>query len=447
MRVCCIVILVFLGGLGAGCSKKEARPVVVTDAVINRWVMDRMRVFYYWNSSLPAAPDYNQEPNGFFDGLKNRSDRFSRIYYKKDPQGVSGTLMNNFGFDVTGVETPAGFLAAVALVVPGSDAEARGLARGQHITAINGEGLNAGNISSVVEGALTGGSIRLQMKTGEVVTVAGAHVAEPVVYRSALLTDGGHKAGYLLLGPFDFSGAYDLIDACAYFKSQQVGDLIVDLRYSPGGSVPLSALLTALLAPVTGDQLYTIFKGNEHAGVISSSFRNELAKQPAGYSFDMQGLLPYQLKLPVVYILTSGQTASAAELVINNLKPYVKVVQVGATTLGKDMASLAITDERQPPVVTDVTLFPMVFKLYNAMGKGDYAQGLVPDHTVIETDALPLKPIGSLDDPLVGKAMGLITGRVVNSQGGAGLRAGGVNKVIYESRRSVAASWDMIYTP
>src|SRR3954470_24895464 len=102
MRHCWIVISIFLCHLLSGCSKKDAAgPQEVTDVSINKWVLDRMRVYYYWNASLPSAPNYSLEPNVFFDGLKNASDRFSRMYYEKNPQGLNGTLINNFGFDVT----------------------------------------------------------------------------------------------------------------------------------------------------------------------------------------------------------------------------------------------------------------------------------------------------------------------------------------------------------
>ena len=452
MRQYYIIILLCSLQLMPGCSKKDlAGPQNVTDQSINKWLLNRMEVYYYWNTSLPHNPSFDQEPNVFFNQLKNASDRFSRLYYKKNPQGFDGTLINNFGFDLIAVETSTGFSVSIALVVPGSTAETSGLVRGQYLSGINGQTLTQDNIQSVTESALRQQSIVLQMKQGGTITLPSAYIGEPVVYQQSVIPTGDHKTGYLVIGPFDYFGVYDILNACQYFKAQQIDNLIIDLRYSPGGSVPFSALLTALFAPVKGDQLYTVFKGNANAKTIESTFQNELAKQPEGYSFTMASLLPYQLSLASLYILTTRQTASAAELITNNLKPYVRVTQIGDRTLGKDMASLAIEDERQPPIMTDITIYPMVFKLYNAQGNGDYAQGLIPNYSVYETDNLPLKPLGSTEDPLIRKAMEIITGRVTNRQGitnGSLLNPTGIsNRIIFESRSILSKGSDLIFVP
>lgn len=99
--------------------------------------------------------------------------------------------------------------------------------------------------------------------------------------------------------------------------------------------------------------------------------------------------------------MTGSHTASAAELLINSLRPYLTVIQSGQQTLGKDMASFVIKDYRNPQLVPKWEIYPMIFKLYNAAGKGDYSNGLIPDQTADELSALPLKPFGDISDPLI----------------------------------------------
>src|SRR5690606_25817068 len=50
------------------------------------------------------------------------------------------------------------------------------------------------------------------------------------------------------------------------------------------------------------------------------------------------------LNLHQVHILTSPSTASASELVINGLRPYINVIQIGETTTGKNVGSITLYD-------------------------------------------------------------------------------------------------------
>jgi C-terminal processing protease CtpA/Prc len=113
-----------------------------------------------------------------------------------------------------------------------------------------------------------------------------------------------------------------------------------------------------------------------------------------------------RLSLEKIIVLTTAATASSAELLINALKPYISVIQIGQNTIGKDMASFAIADERKPALI-NLVLHPLVFKLYNARGDGDYSGGLVPDHQANEFAALPLKQFGDPADPLLNEALKL----------------------------------------
>src|SRR5690606_1997336 len=107
-------------------------------------------------------------------------------------------------------------------------------------------------------------------------------------------------------------------------------------------------------------------------------------------------------------------SASASELVIHNLAPYMEVIHIGETTIGKNEGSFTIEDERDPQVV-DWAIQPIVVKLADKNGNGDYDTGLIPDSEIDEFDTLPLLPLGDKGDPLIAKALGLIDPTEVRS--------------------------------
>ena len=82
------------------------------------------------------------------------------------------------------------------------------------------------------------------------------------------------------------------------------------------------------------------------------------------------------LNLNTLYVLTSSQTASASEMVINCLAPYMDVVIIGGTTVGKNVGSRNFSS---PELM--ITMNPIVCKIYNSEGKSDYESGFQPAYS------------------------------------------------------------------
>lgn len=420
--------------MSASCSKKDKWGAgdEKGQAAINRWVISQMQTYYYWNNHLPVNLDYDQDPIAFFNAIKFKDDRFSYIYYKKKYSLLSGTLMNTFGLELEGIEADHIFKTQVLLVVPGSNAAALGLARGMFVKAINGVVLTAANVGNVVADAITQKTLSVILDNNETLNIPAAYIAEPVVYKTAVFNTTAGDVGYLFMNSFEYQGVHDILNVFRAFKEQNIRNLIIDLRYNIGGSVPFSALVSALIAPVQEEQTYVIYKGNATAGTIVSSFENEIGKQPQGYNFTLGQLTSYRPNLQRVYALTSRLTMSAAELMINNLKPYVQVVQIGERTFGKDMASLELKNDK----ITGLSVYPLCFKLFNAGNKGNYSNGLQPDYLVQESAKLPLLPIGDKNDLLIRQCISLIEG---NGQQQVQLSGSGMpSRVLswYQSRAS-----------
>ena len=212
---------------------------------------------------------------------------------------------------------------------------------------------------------------------------------------------------------FDVKALPKLKEVFAGFRAQQVSELVLDMRYNTGGEVSVAAALAAMITRAAEGDVFLEYRGNANAGVQRHGFGNEIGKlfTPVNYS-QYAGL---RLNINRIFILTGRHTASAAELLVNNLSPYISTIRIGEPTLGKDMAEFEIKDYRSPKLVADWTLWPLVFKVYNSAGKGDYAAGLPPDIAADELSILPLKELGDPDETLSRLAVAQITGIAVTS--------------------------------
>jgi carboxyl-terminal processing protease len=249
------------------------------------------------------------------------------------------------------------------------------------------------------------------------------------VYTTQVWERNGKKIGYIFLNNFDIKALPKLKEVFASFQSQQVSELILDMRYNTGGEVSVAAALAAMITRATEETIFLEYRGNANAGVQRHSFGNEISKlfTPVNYS-QYSGL---RLNINRLFILTGKHTASAAELLANNLPPHITTIRIGEPTLGKDMAEFEIKDYRDPNLVQNWVLWPLVFKVYNSAGKGDYSAGLPPDIAADELSRLPLKELGDPNETLTRLAIGQITGIAVTSRT---LSLNEIPKKLYDSR-------------
>ena len=129
------------------------------------------------------------------------------------------------------------------------------------------------------------------------------------------------------------------------------------------------------------------------------------------------------LNLSKVYILATGSSASASELVINGLAPYVDVVHIGENTRGKNEFSITMVDDRENSYIwtraraeqnkinpdNQWAIQPLVGRNENADGFYDYTSGLAPD-IALQEDLANLGAWGDQNEPLLARAIQEITG-------------------------------------
>lgn len=378
---------------------------------VNVWVQDSMKRYYYWADQMPAKPDYRLPVKDFFKSLLSPQDRFSFIVNTADVSSYPRSIRNMYGFDYTVIQQSNGnVITVVKLVLKNSPAFNAGLERGMIITKINGTSVTAANAEATASSMkeltildLTVGSWKNDSVADEkeIKIYYGFSMEQPLL--SKIFDKNGKKTGYLYIYDFPDGMTSSLYQKFAEFKGAGVQELILDLRYNYGGSVSSAAALCSLIpSGITSASPFIIFKGNKNGGEVKRTFAQQIAYDPK--ALDFTTLRANALELGKVYILTSNSTASAAEIIINNLKPYIQVIQIGDVTLGKDMAGFTVEDKRKPRKIS-WQIHPVIYKVFNAGGAGEYHDGISPQIAVSEYSDLPLLPLGDPGETLISTAL------------------------------------------
>ena len=233
-------------------------------------------------------------------------------------------------------------------------------------------------------------------------------IKNPVHHYSTLDYSGG-KIGYLMYNQFVSNYDDYLKTIFSEFKSNSVDELILDLRYNPGGSINSAIVLASL---ITGQFENEIFNTEQWNNDIQDYWINNNPE----YLINRFTTFQSSLNLSRVFILTTRSSASASELIINCLKPYINVVQIGTTTYGKYQASVTLYDSenfsnQNVNPSHNYALQPLVLKTLNVNGVTDYYNGINPDYE-FEERAFNMGQVGNLNEPMLNFTLGIIDSRI-----------------------------------
>jgi carboxyl-terminal processing protease len=438
-----LIVFLFSAYLFQSCQDEDdvAAP---TNLEVNDFIWKGLNLYYLWQADVPDLSDNkfaNQaELNGFLSGYSKPESLFESLLYKPESlfptdavdrfswivddylelEGqLQGTTNNNgveFGLSrkTSGSSELFGW---VQYIIPNSDASTKNIKRGDIFYGVNGTQLTISNYQALLFGSNNDYTLNMADINGGAFTPNGKTVAltktildENPILVNKVIVSGSHKIGYLMYNAFYPNYDTKLNEAFGTLKSQGITDLVLDLRYNRGGSIQTS---TRLASMITGEFTGKVFAKEQWNAKIESYFAANDPESLKNLFTDKIGTTPINsVKMTKVYILTSASTASASELVINGLKPYMTVVQIGDITTGKNVGSVTLYDsptfgkENRNPKHR-YAMQPLVLKIVNGAGFGDYQNGLKPDFSLKETIST-LDVLGSTTEPLLSLAIGKI---------------------------------------
>jgi carboxyl-terminal processing protease len=392
---------------------------------VNNWILDNMEFAYLWNTEIPAKPDKTQAPDDFFYSLLSDKDRFSWIQnnYIELLNSLSGVNMEA-GYEFVLYRESASnenVIAQVVYIKTGSPAEATDLKRGDVITHINGAQMTLTNYQSLLGQISNNHTITYNrynfetesFETKPQLSLTVVEFAENPNFMYTVINLEGRKVGYYVYnffaeGPNQTSTQYntEMNNIFAYFKSQGITDLVLDLRYNSGGSESSAIKLASLIGKnVTENDLFARWDYNDElTDYIIGRYGQSFFLR---YFTNEANNIGNQLNGGRLYVLTRNRTASASELIINGLKPYMDVFVVGDTTLGKNVGSISIYEEND--VRNKWGMQPIVVKSYNKLNQSDYANGFLPN-IPDDDNNLVILPLGDENENLLSLALAEITG-------------------------------------
>lgn len=335
---------------------------------------------------LTAIRQYSTET-----GFSAPVDRWSFAMKQTDWNKISSGISGDFGLNV--------FFRAegdlrVKQVEKESPAGRAGIRRGWRITAINGNtDITTANTSFIVQNIYQASSASITFQKPDnstsVISLSAATYKEGPVILDSIYTINAKKIGYFAFNSFlgDTTEIYsEFAKVFNGFAAANISDVIIDLRYNGGGYVTMSQKLANWLAPASANGQV----------MMKQQFNDKYTQYNEQENFLKLG----SLNLNRIFFIVSNSTASASELLINNLKPYMDVQLVGpAKTYGKPVGFFPIP-------VGDWYIFPVSFKSTNKNGEGSYYNGL-PLNSMV-ADGLD-KDWGDVNESSLQSALGFIT--------------------------------------
>jgi len=200
---------------------------------------------------------------------------------------------------------------------------------------------------------------------------------QTVLY-SSVFEEGNDTIGYFVFTSFIDTSFDELQALFENFRNRGVNKLVIDLRYNGGGAIWIA---DALASWVFGD----------NRGEVFAEIRYNAQNQDKNYSYAMVSMNEGLNGLDEVVVITSGETCSASEMLINGLKPFLPVTTVGGTTCGKPVGM-------SPKRICDKMLLAVNFAVYNADGEGDYFDGITAQCPAQDDPSLPF---GDNGDPML----------------------------------------------
>ncbi|MDT0551904.1 S41 family peptidase [Urechidicola vernalis] len=416
----------------------EPDPVATVDLEIENFIWKGLNLYYLWQQDVPDLSDtkfttqieldaylapYDGKHEELFENLLHNEDEFSWIvddYNVLDQQlrgGVSSTTGMDIRLSYIDSNSP-NLVAFVRYILPNSAADDKNIKRGDFFQKVDGQQLTINNYFALLFESesytieLTDYNNGVFTNTGTEILLIKEELAENPVHIVKTIDNGSDKVGYIMYNQFLSTYDSDLNTAFGTLKAEGVSDLVLDLRYNSGGQVSSAINLSSMITGQFENEVFSVQRWNDK---VNDYFTAEYGSDYFTYFFSNSmesGEAINNLNMNKVIILTSSSTASSSELVINGLDPYIEVILIGDTTVGKTWGSLTLYDSPDYTNKDDINpnhtwaMQPLVVETQNSVGYNNKT-GFIPDYELLEY-ASNLGVLGDPNEPLLSKALEIL---------------------------------------
>jgi len=357
----------------------QTRPASCNVTDQNLFVRSQLLNLYLWRIPLVVDPARFESPQGYLDAVR-RLPNDARFSYVTSAAASTAFYSDSqfIGFGFSSREEPGAVV--ILQVFPDSPAAEAGLERGVRVEEIDGRSVAAlaasGELAGVWGPSVEGVSVTVVFRAPDGrsrrATMVKRPVTIPTVSHTGVFTADSRRIGYLHFRNFVRPSVAALDEAFAGFAQAGIQELILDLRYNGGGLVDVAQQLGGLIGgSLTQGQVFATSVHNANNTSLDKTLRFATT---AG------------LTLSRLTVIATQATASASELIINGLRPFMPVAVIGDRTYGKPVGQYLIE-------FCDKVLAPVSFSMVNANGEGDYFDGLPV------TCSAPDDPSRPLGDP------------------------------------------------
>lgn len=442
--------IMIIGILFSGCKKEEDTviPKVIPHANgVNTFIWNGLHDYYLWEKEISGLtnPKYSKldSLNAFLNTYTDPQKLFKDLLYQPGKVDKWSFLVDNsqdiddwisgisetMGYDfmlgrIASTDTLFGF---VRYVYKGSPADKAGMKRGDIFIKVNDQKLTVANYYDLLFNNIT---YKLSFATitdhkispiDKAYTMTAIEMQENPIHMDTVFTFNNQKVGYLVYNGFNADFDLQLNDVFGKFKNANINQLVLDLRYNGGGSVQTSIYLASMIYGTDQSKVFSLAQYNETlqryleeeygSDALKDNFVTTISKT------DDHAAAPINtLNMRKIYFIVSDNTASASELLINGLRPYMDVKVIGINTTGKYTGSITLKDEdNNGKQLSTWAMQPIVVKYANSQGVSDFVDGLAPDIEA-EEDIANLMAFGDPNETLLKVVLNDMQGIAVVSQ-------------------------------
>ncbi len=368
-----IIITIFYIGCGATPSN-EYKP----------YLFQLFTTQYFWADKVSrhiAYYKYNS-PQEMIDDLKYKpKDKWSMVITKEQNSNFLNQKSVGFGFAFKKIDNKF----TIIYTRIDSPANIAGIKRGDVLLKINSKKITIKSlIRATKERDKNSNFLIYRPSLDKNITIS--LMAKDYSFKVTKASIIDNNIGYLRLDSFTEEATEEIDSAFNFFQSKNIKNLVIDLRYNGGGSlITASILLDKLMRDMDNEVQFKI-EWNSQNQNRNLTYRFETDKN--------------SLDLDKIVFLTTRETASASELVINALKPYLEdnIAIVGDRTYGKPVGMEGKSYGRY--------IFYLInFVVKNSDGFYDYFDGLDVTKGCYAKDNDFLHQLGDTREKLLNKAL------------------------------------------